>query len=284
MEYPQDFEALKTAAEEWPFLKYSLIQIETNLLNSDTNIMRAFADLVSDSATKNELMELILTDFETCRKQIEKLMDASVEERRISRLENNKLRGEALAILHQIQLQSLKKWRRQRESAPEESDQLLLMLLLIVNVLSGGFKKYRLNGETDLNSAPLDCRDQHYQHRINKIPMEDCIFCKIVKGEANSWKVWENEDVYAFLDIYPVSRYHTLIIPKKHYVNIFDIPERELKDVIAVVRKISKMYESKLGIKNLQIMSSNGREGQQDVFHSHFHIVPRQKGNGLTPF
>ncbi|GJM36472.1 MAG: hydrolase [Saprospiraceae bacterium] len=109
---------------------------------------------------------------------------------------------------------------------------------------------------------------------------DDCIFCKIVKGEAKSWKVWETEDVYAFLDIHPASRYHTLIIPKKHYVNIFDIPERELKEVIGVVRKISKLYESKLGIKNLQIISSNGREGQQDVFHSHFHIVPRKKGDG----
>lgn len=110
--------------------------------------------------------------------------------------------------------------------------------------------------------------------------MDDCIFCKIVKGEAHSWKVFENKDVYAFLDIHPASRYHTLIIPKKHYENIFDIPERELKEVIAVVRKISRLYEEKLRIKNLQIINSNGREGQQDVFHIHFHIVPRKKGDG----
>jgi histidine triad (HIT) family protein len=110
--------------------------------------------------------------------------------------------------------------------------------------------------------------------------MEDCIFCKIVKGEAGSWKVWENEQVYAFLDIHPASRYHTLVIPKNHYENIFDIPEKELKEVIAVVRNISKLYEEKLGIKNLQIINSNGREGQQDVFHIHFHIVPRKRGDG----
>ncbi len=110
--------------------------------------------------------------------------------------------------------------------------------------------------------------------------MEDCIFCKIVRGEAPSWKVWENDDVYAFLDIHPASRYHTLVIPKQHFVNIFDVPEKELKEVIAVVRKIARLYEERLGIKNLQIISSNGREAQQDVFHLHYHIVPRRFGDG----
>ena len=109
--------------------------------------------------------------------------------------------------------------------------------------------------------------------------MNDCIFCKIIHGEAPSWKVFENEQVYAFLDIHPASRYHTLVIPKKHYENIFDIPEEELKEVIAVVKKIAKLYEAKLGIKNLQIINSNGVEGQQHVFHIHFHLVPRKRGD-----
>ncbi len=110
--------------------------------------------------------------------------------------------------------------------------------------------------------------------------MVNCIFCKIVKGEAKSWKVWENEDVYAFLDIHPASKYHTLVIPKMHYENIFDVPERELKKVIATVRRIANLYREKLGIENLQIINSNGSEGQQDVFHLHFHIVPRKLGDG----
>jgi len=103
---------------------------------------------------------------------------------------------------------------------------------------------------------------------------------KIVNGEANSWNVFENANVYAFLDIHPVSRYHTLVIPKKHYENIFDIPEKELKEVIAAVRQLAQLYKAKLGIENLQIINSNGTEGQQDVFHIHFHIVPRKKGDG----
>jgi histidine triad (HIT) family protein len=109
--------------------------------------------------------------------------------------------------------------------------------------------------------------------------MKDCIFCKIIKGEAKSWKVYENENVYAFLDIFPVSKYHTLIIPKKHYENIFDIPEKELLDVMSVVKKIAGLYNKNLGITNVQIINSSGREAQQDVFHIHFHIVPRKIGD-----
>ena len=112
-----------------------------------------------------------------------------------------------------------------------------------------------------------------------KLIMTNCIFCKIVKGEIPSWKVWENDDVYAFFDINPMSRYHTLVIPKKHYVNIFDIPEAELKAVIAVVKKIAKLYEEKLGVENIQILSNNGAEAGQEVFHLHYHIIPRQKND-----
>jgi histidine triad (HIT) family protein len=109
--------------------------------------------------------------------------------------------------------------------------------------------------------------------------MRDCIFCKIVEGKAKSWKVYENESVYAFLDIHPVNEYHTLVIPKNHYDNIFDIPEHELKEVIGVIKKLVTLFNSKLGISNIQIISSSGFEAQQDVFHMHFHIVPRKKGD-----
>jgi histidine triad (HIT) family protein len=110
--------------------------------------------------------------------------------------------------------------------------------------------------------------------------MKDCIFCQISQGKAKSWKVYENELVYAFLDIGAVNEYHTLVIPKKHYKDIFDIPENELKEVISVVKKLTTLYKEKLGIKNVQIVNSSGSEAQQDVFHIHFHIVPRHKGDG----
>ena len=102
--------------------------------------------------------------------------------------------------------------------------------------------------------------------------MNNCIFCSIVKGSAYSWKVYETEDTYAFLDIHPASRYHTLVIPKKHYTNIFDIPEEELRAVITTVKKVVKLYEEKLGFRNIQIISNSGAEAQQEVFHLHFHL------------
>ena len=106
--------------------------------------------------------------------------------------------------------------------------------------------------------------------------MTDCIFCKIGQGEITSWKVYENEGVLAFLDVNPVNEYHTLVIPKNHYENIFDIPEDELKEVMAVIKKLVTLFNSKLGIRNVQIINSSGSEAQQDVFHIHFHIVPRK--------
>ncbi len=139
-EYPNDFEYLKKAAQEWPLLKFGLIQIETNLLNSNIEIMKVFADLVPNPSTKNDLLELILDDYNSCLNEIEILMGASVEERRVSRLENNKLRNESLQLLHEMQIRSLTKWREIRENHPEESGKLLLTLLLLVNVLSGGLK------------------------------------------------------------------------------------------------------------------------------------------------
>lgn len=109
--------------------------------------------------------------------------------------------------------------------------------------------------------------------------MDDCIFCRIARGEAPSWKVYEDEHTYAFLDINPVNEYHTLVIPKKHYENIFDVAETDLLHVMGTVKKVVDMYRHKLGIKNAQIINSSGVEAQQDVFHLHFHIVPRSVGD-----
>jgi phosphoenolpyruvate carboxylase len=138
--HPEDFEQLKTLAKNWPFLKYGLIQVESNLLNSDKDIMNAFAALVPDAEIRKEFMGMILSDFETCLEKIEELMEAPVEERRASKLLNNILRNNSLKVLHGIQLNDLEQWRSMRESNTENSDHYLLQLLLIVNALSGGLK------------------------------------------------------------------------------------------------------------------------------------------------
>ncbi|HMN15726.1 MAG TPA: HIT domain-containing protein [Bellilinea sp.] len=110
--------------------------------------------------------------------------------------------------------------------------------------------------------------------------MGECIFCKIVDGKIKSWKVYEDESVFAFLDVDPANEYHTLVIPKNHDENIFDIPENELKEMMVAVKNIVRLFNSKLGIRNVQIINSSGAEAQQDVFHMHFHVVPRKTGDG----
>ena len=110
--------------------------------------------------------------------------------------------------------------------------------------------------------------------------MDDCIFCRVVAGSAESWKVLETASAYAFLDIHPVNEYHTLVIPKRHYTDIFDAPESELREVISALKRVVDLYRERLGIQHVQIVSSSGAEAQQDVFHLHFHIVPRHTGDG----
>jgi len=110
--------------------------------------------------------------------------------------------------------------------------------------------------------------------------MDNCIFCKIVAGEIPSWKVYEDEHTFAFFDITPITEYHTLVIPKKHYVNMFDIPADEAAAMIKATKKIVALFEERLGLENVQIVNNSGEHAQQDVFHIHFHIIPRFLGDG----
>lgn len=139
-QHSDDFEQLKRLAKEWPFLKYLLIQVESNLLNTDVNVMKTFAEQVEDTQLRKSLMDLILGDYQTCIDKIEDIMESSAEDRRVSKLENNRLRNNALHALHEIQMDYLVKWRGLQENDTQQSDQYLLQLLLLVNALSGGLK------------------------------------------------------------------------------------------------------------------------------------------------
>ncbi len=110
--------------------------------------------------------------------------------------------------------------------------------------------------------------------------MGDCIFCQVAAGKAPSWRVLESDGAYAFLDIHPVNAYHTLVIPKRHYRNIFDVPAHELQSLMSLLKRVVDLYVDKIGLDNAQIINSSGAEAQQDVFHLHFHIVPRHSGDG----
>tara|TARA_Y100000310_G_C20189096_1_gene581673 strand:+ start:102 stop:512 length:411 start_codon:yes stop_codon:yes gene_type:complete len=109
----------------------------------------------------------------------------------------------------------------------------------------------------------------------------DCIFCKIAKNEEKSWTVYEDDFTKAFFDISVANEGHTLIIPKKHYENIYDIPEEELCRIISVAKKLALVYKKALNVSNVQIFHSSGKFAQQDVFHFHLHLVPRHEGDDI---
>ena len=106
--------------------------------------------------------------------------------------------------------------------------------------------------------------------------MEDCVFCKIVKGEIPSYKIYEDKYVLAFLDIAADVYGHTLVIPKKHFQNILDVDKKYLKKVMEAVQKISKHYVENCGIDRVNLFNIN-----EDVQHFHIHIIPRTKNDGL---
>jgi histidine triad (HIT) family protein len=110
---------------------------------------------------------------------------------------------------------------------------------------------------------------------------ETCIFCKITKGEIPSRKVYENKKIIAILDVNPISKGHVLVIPKKHFENIFDIDELYLKEIILASKKISQLLKDKLNAEGVNILHASGKEAQQSVFHFHIHIIPRYKGDKL---
>lgn len=138
--HPKDFEHLRTLSKDWYFLKYSLIQVESNLLDSDSSIMGLFANLYEDEASRQELMTMISSDYQTCLMQIEDILEGSRADRRVAKLDNINLRAKALNTLHRIQIEQLVTWRSIKEIQPDKSNTYLLQLLLLVNALSGGLK------------------------------------------------------------------------------------------------------------------------------------------------
>ena len=110
--------------------------------------------------------------------------------------------------------------------------------------------------------------------------METCIFCKIVRGDAPSWGVYDDEATYAFLNIFPASEWHTLVVPKAHHTDVFDTPVEVLVAVTRAVKRVVDLYRRVLDISDVQIINSSGAQAQQDVFHLHFRVVPRQLDDG----
>ena len=109
----------------------------------------------------------------------------------------------------------------------------------------------------------------------------DCIFCEIVAGNMPAAKVYEDEHVFAFMDIAPANPGHTLVIPKQHYRNLYDLPIEVGSKIMQAAIPIVNAIRTALNPDGLNLFQSNEAAGFQTVFHFHLHIIPRWEGDSL---
>lgn len=117
-----------------------------------------------------------------------------------------------------------------------------------------------------------------------KIMEQDCIFCKILRKEIPARIIYESENSLAFLDIGPVTKGHTVIIPKTHFYNFLDMPEDLMKNYFLDVKKVAKLVIDKVGSKGFNLIQNNFEIAGQIVPHFHIHIIPRYEGDKFPTF
>ena len=105
--------------------------------------------------------------------------------------------------------------------------------------------------------------------------MSDCIFCKIANGEIPSATIYEDEDFRVILDIFPASKGHALIIPKKHFADLYEISEEQIQKVAVLAKRLGIKMKEALGFDGLNLVQNNDEAAGQTVFHFHFHLIPR---------
>jgi diadenosine tetraphosphate (Ap4A) HIT family hydrolase len=104
---------------------------------------------------------------------------------------------------------------------------------------------------------------------------DDCAFCRIARDQALASRVYEDKEVMAFLDFRPVSEGHTLVATKKHYENIFEVPDEEVAYLFKIVKKMALAIKKGVGADGISIAQNNGAAAHQVVFHFHVHVIPR---------
>ena len=109
----------------------------------------------------------------------------------------------------------------------------------------------------------------------------DCIFCKIIKGEIPSYKIYEDEYTYAFLDIAAEGYGHTLVVPKKHFANVLGCSKFYLQRCMDTVKKIGNHYINDCGFSGFNLIVNTNESAGQSVKHLHIHIIPRKEGDGI---
>lgn len=112
----------------------------------------------------------------------------------------------------------------------------------------------------------------------------DCVFCRIVEKGENATVVYEDSHTLAFLDIHPLNPGHTLVIPKKHYANMLEMPPEEAGRVFISAAKVMRAVEKASKADGISVGQSNGKAASQEVFHMHVHIIPRFNHEMMTGF
>ena len=111
----------------------------------------------------------------------------------------------------------------------------------------------------------------------------ECIFCAIAEGKIPSVKVYEDEYVFAFMDIAPANPGHLVVIPKQHYRNIYDIPAEVASEIMKVAVLLAAAIRKALNPDGLNLIQNNEPAGFQTVFHFHLHLIPRWEADSLQP-
>ena len=111
--------------------------------------------------------------------------------------------------------------------------------------------------------------------------MTDCIFCAIVAGTAPSRKLAEDDRTVSFLDIFPLTRGHALVIPKQHARDLFEVPADDLSAVALMAQQVAGAAMGSLGAEGVNLLQANGAIAYQTVFHFHIHVLPRYRGDGF---
>jgi len=115
----------------------------------------------------------------------------------------------------------------------------------------------------------------------NKSNGVNCLFCNIAKGKESSSKIYEDKNTYAFLDINPTNKGHTLVIPKKHFYNFYDLPDKEMCQMMLTAKKLAAVIKKAMNADGINIIMNNDRAAGQLISHSHVHIVPRFDNDGF---
>lgn len=107
---------------------------------------------------------------------------------------------------------------------------------------------------------------------------DQCIFCKIIKGDIPSYTIYEDDEFKVILDVGPVSKGHALILPKNHYQDLYELPEDTAADAIKLAKRMMIQMTEKLGCDGFNICQNNKEAADQTVPHFHMHLVPRYNG------